>query len=867
MRLFPAEEQLLPTVVLPTADLPGYVPESDSEEDPEEDPVNGGDDGDDKDESSDDDEDDDVDIEGDKEEEEHPVPVDSTVVALPAVDHAPSTEEIEPFETDESVATPPPHPTYRVTARISIRAETPISVPSREEIPFNTQLPVYITVPVSPLTLPASPTYPLGYRAAMIRLRAEAPSTSHPLPLPSPIATPPGTTLLPIPQPTPSPPLLLPSTDRRADVHEACLPPWKRLCFAFGLRYEVGESSSAPTARPNRDFRRDYGFIATLYDEIIQDPERDGRSIDASDLACTEVMTLRTQVVAQRLEIAELQAADRRRLTQFTKALKLLKTLQTYLAALQSQQGPAKGPAQPNARSEELRDGLRRSYRGIYPYSLSAIITTMGALANANLLKKPIGGTGTGFFCLLHFAPKLISHQTVLVHYYDVELDDGKIIARAPYRLAPSEIKELSEKLKELSDKGFIRPSSSPWGATVLFVKKKDGLFRMCIDYQEMNKLTVKNHYPLPRIDDLFDQLQGSSVYSKIDLRSDSLKEFSKTVSRMTNYQKGFILASIGRQAGSRLSMLFKAEGKVNVVIDALSMKEQSKPLRVRALVMTIGLDLPKQILNAQTEARKPKTSRTELLEYVVDILRIQRNLEQKNGQSERTIQTLDDMLRAYAIDFKKGWVKYLPLVEFSYNNSYHASIKAAPFEALYCRKCRSPVCWAEVGQVQLTGPEIVQEKQKKIIQIKQRIKLCLNFALERGRTFWQTEEVDPRYVGPFKVLEKVGSVAYKLELPEELSRVQNTFHVSNLKKCYADEPLAVLFDGLHFDDKLQFIEELVEIMDHKVKQLRRSRVPIVKVRWNSRRGPKFTWEHEDQFQNKYPHLFAKTAPSSSVTS
>nr|GFC67689.1 putative reverse transcriptase domain-containing protein [Tanacetum cinerariifolium]GFC88189.1 putative reverse transcriptase domain-containing protein [Tanacetum cinerariifolium] len=93
-------------------------------------------------------------------------------------------------------------------------------------------------------------------------------------------------------------------------------------------------------------------------------------------------------------------------------------------------------------------------------------------------------------------------------------------VARAPYRLAPSEMKELAEQLKELSDKGFIRPSSSPWGALVLFVKKKDGSFRMCIDYREVKKLTVKNRYPLPRIDDLFDQLQGSSVYSKIDLRS-----------------------------------------------------------------------------------------------------------------------------------------------------------------------------------------------------------------------------------------------------------------------------------------------------------------------------------------------------------
>ncbi|GJX65894.1 putative reverse transcriptase domain-containing protein [Tanacetum coccineum] len=196
----------------------------------------------------------------------------------------------------------------------------------------------------------------------------------------------------------------------------------------------------------------------------------------------------------------------------------------------------------------------------------------------------------------------------------------------------------------------------------------------------------------------------------------------------------------------------------------------------------------------------------------------------QTDGQSERTIQTLKDMLRACAIDFGKGWVNHLPLVEFSYNNSYHASIKAAPFEALYGRKCRSPVCWAEVGQVQLTGPEIVQETTKKIIQIKQRMQA----ARDRQKSY---ADLKRKPYGTSKmVLEKVGSVAYKLELPEELSRVHNTFHVSNLKKCHADEPLAVPLDGLHFDDKLQFVEEPVKIMDREVKQLRRSRVPIVKV-------------------------------------
>ncbi|GKA69246.1 hypothetical protein Tco_0775310, partial [Tanacetum coccineum] len=122
-------------------------------------------------------------------------------------------------------------------------------------------------------------------------------------------------------------------------------------------------------------------------------------------------------------------------------------------------------------------------------------------------------------------------------------------------------------------------------------------------------------------------------------------------------------------------------------------------------------------------------------------------------------------------------------------------------------------------------------------------------------------------YVEPFKVLEKVGSVAYKLELPKELSRVHNTFHVSNLKKCHADEPLAVPLDGLHFDDKLQFVEEPVEIIDREVKRLKRSLIPLVKVQWNSRRGPEFTWEREDQSRKKYPHLFTKTAPSSSAAS
>ncbi|GJU85129.1 hypothetical protein Tco_1292675 [Tanacetum coccineum] len=132
---------------------------------------------------------------------------------------------------------------------------------------------------------------------------------------------------------------------------------------------------------------------------------------------------------------------------------------------------------------------------------------------------------------------------------------------------------------------------------------------------------------------------------------------------------------------------------------------------------------------------------------------------------------------------------------------------------------------------------------------------------------FGKRGKLNPIYIGSFKVLEKVGDVSYKLELPQELSRVHNTFHVSNFKKCYSDKPLAVPLDGLHIDDKLRFVEEPVEIKDREVKRLKQSRIPIIKVRWNSRRGPEFTWEREDQFWEKYPHLFTKTAPSSSAAS
>ncbi|GJU48535.1 hypothetical protein Tco_1218090 [Tanacetum coccineum] len=271
-----AEEQPLPAAVSPTADSPRYIPKFNLEEDPTVYPADEGDDHDDDDESSDDDEDDDEDVkevedEDEEEEEEHPALVESV-----------------------------PPPVYRVTARMSIRDEPPIPFWSEVEVarllsipspppsalyPWSSPLPqipspplpVSSLVPVSPLPLPASPTYPLGYRAAMIwasvaMMRVAALSTyilASQSEIP-PLGTPP---LLHILAPTSSPPLLLPSTDHRADRRKVCLPPWKRLCIAFGPRYEVRESSSAFATRLTGCFRADYGFVATLDREIRQDTD------------------------------------------------------------------------------------------------------------------------------------------------------------------------------------------------------------------------------------------------------------------------------------------------------------------------------------------------------------------------------------------------------------------------------------------------------------------------------------------------------------------------------------------------------------------------------------------------------------------
>nr|GEX49179.1 putative reverse transcriptase domain-containing protein [Tanacetum cinerariifolium] len=386
--------------------------------------------------------------------------------------------------------------------------------------------------------------------------------------------------------------------------------------------------------------------------------------------------------------------------------------------------------------------------------------------------------------------------------------------------------------LKELSDKGFIRTSSSPWGAPVLFVRKKDGSFQMCIHYRELNKLTVMpfgltntpavfmdlmNRVCKPYLDKfVIVFIDDILIYSKDEKEhEENLKAIQEFLKKEELYAKiskcefwipkvQFLGHVIDSQGYDTIWVIVDQITKSAIFTLIRETDPMDKLARISLKVVVTRHGIPVSIISDRDSrfASNFWRSLQNALGTRLDMSTVYH--PETDGQSERTIQTLEHMFCACAIDFGKGWVNHLPLVEFLYNNSYHATIKAAPFEALYGRKCHSPVCWTEVGEAQILE-DYADLKHKPMEFVR----------------FGKRGKLNPRYVGPFKVLERIGDVAYKLKLLEELSRVHNTFHVSNLKKCHADEPLVVPLDGLHFDDKLHFVEEPVEIVDREVKRLK----------------------------------------------
>ncbi|GJX44316.1 putative reverse transcriptase domain-containing protein [Tanacetum coccineum] len=513
-------------------------------------------------------------------------------------------------------------------------------------------------------------------------------------------------------------------------------------------------------------------------------------------------------------------------------------------------------------------------------------------------------------------------------------------VARAPYRLAPSEMKELSVQLQELLEKGFIRSSSSPWGAPVLFVKKKDGSFRMCIDYRELNKLTIKNRYPLPRIDgfnylisykgrrrawkafedyfgaaeereivrQVFEHRQPSKSWAahatptarnrvwlprygglrdlvmheshkskySIHLGSDKMYQDFGVVIGATDmkadhchvyfclegisYYYGFCERTIEeRSYAGMIRFGVIDENRLTKSVHSMPMRnwivmENLNGLYVEGIVCRHGVPVSIILDRDSHFTSNFWRSLQKALGTNLDMSTAYR--PQTDGQSERTIQMLEDMLCACVIDF-------------GYSEDHHFAIG----RVLHINNI-------EVG-IQLIGPELIRDTTEKIVQIKN----CLLAARSRQKSYavrrlkplefkvgdmvllkvspWKgdvrfrkREKLSQRYIGPFKIVARVGTVAYTLELPKELKGIHSTFHVSNLKKCLAEGDVVVPMEEIQLDDKLHMIEEPVEIVDREVKQLKQSQIPIVKVRWNSQRGPEFTWEREDQIKKNYPHLF-----------
>nr|GEX11349.1 putative reverse transcriptase domain-containing protein [Tanacetum cinerariifolium] len=415
---------------------------------------------------------------------------------------------------------------------------------------------------------------------------------------------------------------------------------------------------------------------------------------------------------------------------------------------------------------------------------------------------------------------------------FQIDLVPGAApVARALYRLASSEMRELSLQLQELLEKGFIRPSSSPWGAldiTSYALKRKTFQLQQFKTRYSQFEFQVMP-FGLINAPAMFIDLMNRKLCSAPILAlSEGMKDFVVYCdASLKGYgavliQREKVITYASRQLKVHEENYITHDLELGAVVFAL----RDKPLCVRALMMTVHNDLPKKIREAQEKAMKKKNWMRDLVMH-----ESYKSKHSIHPGSEKMYQDLKPLywwlnmkadITTYkweriSMDFVSGlprmpssWDHHLLLVEFSYNNSYHASIKAAPSEALYGRECRSPVCWSEVGDSQLTGPELIRDTTEKIVQIKN----CLLTARSRQKS--KIRELSRWNLKPFKILARVGPIAYTLELPEDLKAIHSTFHVSNINKCLAKGDIVVPVDKIQLDDKLHMIEEPVEVIDRE---------------------------------------------------
>nr|GEX54613.1 putative reverse transcriptase domain-containing protein [Tanacetum cinerariifolium] len=449
----------------------------------------------------------------------------------------------------------------------------------------------------------------------------------------------------------------------------------------------------------------------------------------------------------------------------------------------------------------------------------------------------------------------------------------------------PVSNEEIVESTERVIGEGISSPELFTLGAPALFVKKKDGTFRMFIDYSELNKLTIKNRHPLPRINNLFNQLQGSSMHSKIDLRSGyhqlrireedipitafqtrkgvhvdpaKIKTIKNWVAPTTPTEKlcsapilalldgtedfvvycdaslkgfGAVLMQREKVITYAFRQLKTHEenytthdleiGKANIVVDALSQKERERPLRVRSLVMTGHTDLLERkkcsnIGDEERESRKPKNIKKE----DVGGMLVKNSRDPEKVRTEKLEPHADGTLCLNGRSWLPCYGDLRTVIMHESHKSKYSIHPAAPFEAPYGQKCRSPICWSEVGDSQLTGPKLsYADVRRKPLEFNVGDMVILKVSPWKGVIrFGKRWKLSIRYVGPYKIIDRIGPMAYKLELPDELRRIHNTFHVSNLKKCPTDENFVILLEEIQLDGKLHFIEEPVEIMDREVK-------------------------------------------------